>query len=146
MIKIDEGRGIIVRDINGIHFEIKADYDDYNYGANDSFTVYADGEEIGTAKSRREAFDIMNNFYPRLQVASYKRESKTIDDVTIDMWYDDDVSKVDNMDVSFSDADSVYRGNLYINDKVVGDFSTSDSVALAKVFPQFDWDAYWDRC
>lgn len=59
-----------------------------------------------------------------------------------DMWYGDDINNVDKIDISFSDIDCVYRGNMYINGKIVGDYETSDSVKLEESFPQleFNWD------
>ena len=65
-------------------------------------------------------------------------------DIEIDMWYDDNPKDVTSLDVRFSDLDSTYSGNLYINNKIVGDYTTKDSVTLEKAFPQFDWEAYWN--
>ena len=72
-------------------------------------------------------------------------KASTANDVNIDMWYGDDVKDVDNLRVEFYDNAAEYRGNLYIRKKCVGDFSTKDSLALEKAFPQFDWNAFWDR-
>ena len=55
----------------------------------------------------------------------------------IDMWYNNDVKSVTKIDCSFSDLDCEYRGNLYINDKCVGDYSTQDSTEITKMFPFF---------
>ena len=52
----------------------------------------------------------------------------------IDMWYGDDVNKVDAVSCSFSDCDCVYRGWMYIGGKIVGDYSTKDSLEIEKTF------------
>ena len=59
-----------------------------------------------------------------------------------DMWYGDQISDVDRIDISFSDIDCVYRGNLYRNKKCIGDYVCDDSVELEKSFPQltFKWE------
>lgn len=41
----------------------------------------------------------------------------------IDMWYGDKLSDIDKYDVFWSDCDLVYRGNLYKDGKVIGDYS-----------------------
>ncbi len=68
-------------------------------------------------------------------------------EIDIDMWYNDLVSEVDKIDVSFSDADCVYRGNLYIAGKMVGDYSCNSSTEIERAFPQlsFDWDKSVDE-
>lgn len=59
-----------------------------------------------------------------------------------DMWYGDQISDVDRIDISFSDADCVYRGNMYKNGKCIGDYECDDSVELGDAFPQltFRWE------
>lgn len=61
----------------------------------------------------------------------------------IDMWYGDKIEDVDKIDVTFSYSDNVYRGNVFIKGKFVGDYVTDDSTLLEKKFPQleFNWDA-----
>lgn len=44
----------------------------------------------------------------------------------IDMWYGDKLSDIDKFDAFWSDCDLVYRGNLYKNDRIVGDYSCND--------------------
>lgn len=60
----------------------------------------------------------------------------------IDMWYSDDVSKADKIDVAFYPNDGEYRGNIYSNGKYIGDYVCNNSVELEKAFPQlrFNWD------
>lgn len=62
--------------------------------------------------------------------------------VNIDMWYGDKVADADMIDISFCDLDSVYRGNIFKAGKIIGDYATTDSVALEDAFPQlsFNWD------
>lgn len=62
--------------------------------------------------------------------------------INIDMWYGDKHTDADRIDVSFSDCDCVYRGNIYKDGKCIGDYSCSDSIELEKAFPQlhFNWD------
>lgn len=45
----------------------------------------------------------------------------------VDIWYEDQRSKVNGMDCYFSDCDCVYRGNLYADRKPVGDYEAKDS-------------------
>ena len=54
--------------------------------------------------------------------------------INIDMWYGDDAKNVTHADWSFSDRDCLYRGNLYIGSRIVGDYETADSVLLEKMF------------
>lgn len=62
--------------------------------------------------------------------------------ISIDMWYGDDLKEVDTIDIIFYDLDCVYRGNIYINGKIVGDYACNDSLKLKKSFPQltFNWN------
>ena len=73
-----------------------------------------------------------------------KQLGESVSNITLDMWYNDDVKDVDKIDVQFYDNDTTYRGNLYIGNKMVGDYSTKDSVALEKQFPQFNWSKFWN--
>ena len=60
----------------------------------------------------------------------------------IDMWYGDDYKKATRIDITFCDLDNEYRGNIYIDNKCVGDYITKDSVELEKTFSQltFKWE------
>lgn len=62
--------------------------------------------------------------------------------VNIDMWYGDKKESVDRLDCSFYPNECEYRGNLYINNKYVGDYTCRDSCELEKAFPQlkFNWN------
>lgn len=61
--------------------------------------------------------------------------------IKIDMWYGNKAEEVAKIDIFFSDLDCVYRGNCYIDGKIVGDYSASDSLEIEKAFPQlhFNW-------
>ena len=54
----------------------------------------------------------------------------------VDMWYNHPfIKKVYFADAFFSDCDCVYRGNIYDeNGKVVGDYTTTDSVWIENSF------------
>lgn len=54
--------------------------------------------------------------------------------MAIDIWYKDERENINGIDWSWSDCDCVYRGNLYANGRVVGDYSAKcwevvDSIA-----------------
>lgn len=62
--------------------------------------------------------------------------------INIDMWYEDNYKEADKIDISFYPNDGEYRGNIYINEKIVGDYTCDNSLELEKAFPQltFNWD------
>lgn len=62
--------------------------------------------------------------------------------INIDMWYGDDHEEADKIDISFYPNDWEYRGNIYINGKIVGDYTCNDSLELERAFTQltFNWD------
>ena len=43
--------------------------------------------------------------------------------MNIDLWYGNTLKECDNYNWRFSDCDLVYRGNIYIDGKAVGDFT-----------------------
>lgn len=61
--------------------------------------------------------------------------------INIDMWYNNDHSEADRITVTFSDIDAIYRGNIYKDNKIIGDYSCNNSVEIEKAFPQlqFNW-------
>lgn len=61
---------------------------------------------------------------------------------TIDFWYGNTIADVDRISIAFSDVDCVYRGNLYSHGRIIGDYTSSNSVELEKRFPQlkFRWE------
>lgn len=62
--------------------------------------------------------------------------------LNIDMWYNNAVEEADKITVTFSDIDVMYRGNIYKDNKIIGDYACNDSVELEKAFPQlqFNWE------
>lgn len=62
--------------------------------------------------------------------------------VKIDMWYGDNYKEADKIDVTFYPNGCEYRGNIYKNEKIIGDYSCNDSVELQNKFKQlqFNWD------
>lgn len=62
--------------------------------------------------------------------------------IKIDMWNGNDHKQADKIDINFYDQDCEYRGNIYKNNKIVGDYVCDDSMELEKSFSQltFDWN------
>lgn len=62
--------------------------------------------------------------------------------IKIDMWYGDNYTEADMIDVIFYPNDCEYRGNIYKHGKMIGDYVCSDSIELGNTFSQlyFDWD------
>ena len=62
--------------------------------------------------------------------------------LNIDMWYNNAVEEADKITVTFYDIDAMYRGNIYKDNKIIGDYSCNDSVELEKAFPHltFNWE------
>lgn len=61
--------------------------------------------------------------------------------INFDMWYNDGPKEADKIDITFYPNDGEYRGNIYKNGKVIGDYSCNDSVELEKYFSHlyFKW-------
>lgn len=59
----------------------------------------------------------------------------------LDMWYGDSPRDADKIDVFFSDLDCIYRGNIYKNGHIIGDYAAKDAAQIEKMFPQlvFNW-------
>lgn len=62
--------------------------------------------------------------------------------INIDMWYGDDHKQADKIDITFYPNDGEYRGNIYKNGKMIGDYVCDDSIELEKSFLQltFNWN------
>ena len=62
--------------------------------------------------------------------------------LNIDMWYGDDHKEADKIYIALSPDDGEYRGDIYKDGKIVGDYVCNNSVELEKSFPQltFNWD------
>lgn len=59
--------------------------------------------------------------------------------MNIDMWYGDKLEDVTRLDVYWSDPNCVYRGNIYIGKKCVGDYTAKTLQEVEKRFPQFNF-------
>ena len=62
--------------------------------------------------------------------------------IQIDMWYGNTKEEVDGISITFYPNSGEYRGNIYKDGKIVGDYTCEDSVELEKAFPhlEFNWD------
>ena len=62
--------------------------------------------------------------------------------IVIDMWYGDSYTEADKIDICFYGNEGRYRGNIYKDGKIIGDYSCTNSVELEKKFKQlnFNWD------
>lgn len=62
--------------------------------------------------------------------------------VKIDMWYGDAKEEADGISVTFYPNSGEYRGNIYKDGKMIGDYTCKSSVELEDAFPQleFNWD------
>ena len=62
--------------------------------------------------------------------------------IEIDMWYGDRLKEADYIDVTFYPNGAEYRGNMYRDGKIIGDYVCNDSVELENTFDQleFNWD------
>ncbi len=60
----------------------------------------------------------------------------------LDMWYGDSPKSADRVTISFYANDCVYRGNIFKNGKIIGDYAFNDWRKIEKTFPQlkFNWD------
>ena len=59
----------------------------------------------------------------------------------VDMWYGNKLEEADKIDVCFYPNDGEYRGNIYKEGKMIGDYVCTDSVRLEHTFSQlsFNW-------
>ena len=62
--------------------------------------------------------------------------------IKIDMWYKDNYKEADKIDIFFYENDGEYRGNIYKNGKIIGDYICDSSIELENTFDQlyFNWD------
>ena len=56
--------------------------------------------------------------------------------IKIDMWYGNKIEEVTKIDIIFYDNSGEYRGNIYIDNTIVGDYSTKEYKALENTFKQ----------
>ena len=62
--------------------------------------------------------------------------------IKIDMWYGDNHTEADKIDICFYDNECKYRGNIYKDGKIIGDYVCNNSVELENKFKQltFNWE------
>lgn len=60
--------------------------------------------------------------------------------INIDMWYGDKPEEVTGINWSFSDTDCVYHGNLYKDEKTIGDYEADTMQEVQEAFPQLAED------
>lgn len=62
--------------------------------------------------------------------------------INIDMWYGDNYKDCDKINLFFNDIDARYWGWIYKNNKIIGDYTCTDSIELEKTFSHlvFNWD------
>ena len=58
--------------------------------------------------------------------------------INIDTWHSHKPEEVTGIDWSFSDLDFVYRGNLYKDEKMIGDYEADTMQEVKKAFPQLE--------
>ena len=61
--------------------------------------------------------------------------------IKIDMWYKNKPEEADRIDIFFYPNDGEYRGNIYKDRKIIGDYVCNDSLELEETFSQlqFNW-------
>ena len=61
--------------------------------------------------------------------------------IKIDMWHNDNYKDANKIDVFFYPNNGEYRGNIYINNKMVGNYVCDNSAELEHTFSQlkFNW-------
>lgn len=62
--------------------------------------------------------------------------------VQVDMWYGNAKEEADGISITFYPNSGEYRGNIYKDGKMIGDYTCESSVELEDAFPQleFNWD------
>ena len=54
--------------------------------------------------------------------------------IKIDMWYGNSHKDADKIDIMFYPNDGKYRGNIYKDGKMIGDYVCNDSIKLQETF------------
>jgi hypothetical protein len=55
--------------------------------------------------------------------------------INLEFWYNNTLEEVTEIDCFFYPNAGEYRGNLYINGKAVGDYTTRNSSEIEKIAP-----------
>ena len=60
----------------------------------------------------------------------------------LDMWYGDSPRSADKVTIAFYPNAGQYRGNIYKNGRIIGDYAANSWEKVEKMFPQlyFNWD------
>ena len=99
----------------------------------EGYTIIFDNSSISRAENKAK----------ENKLNRYGKETPNTGKCYIDMWYDnwgkfDEITKID---ITFYPNDSKYRGNIYVGQKIVGDYTATSSQAIEKAFPHlvFNW-------
>jgi len=57
--------------------------------------------------------------------------------INIDMWYKNKHKEADKIDIEYYPNEGRYRGNIYKDGKIIGDYSCDNSLELENTFKQF---------
>ena len=57
----------------------------------------------------------------------------------LDMWYGDSPRDADKIDIFFSDLDCIYRGNIYKNGRIIGDYFAKEAAQIENMHNPDDW-------
>lgn len=62
--------------------------------------------------------------------------------LNVDMWYGDNYMDCDEISITFYPNDCEYRGNIYKDNKCIGDYVCDNSIELRKTFSNlhFNWN------
>ena len=60
--------------------------------------------------------------------------------IRIDMWYGNKRKEADKIDVTFYPNDGEYRGNIYKEGIIIGDYTCNNSIELERNFPQLHFN------
>ena len=62
--------------------------------------------------------------------------------INCSFWYGDKKQDITRLDCFFYPNSGEYRGNMYIDNEIVGDYTTTDSTELENYFShiQFNWN------
>lgn len=64
--------------------------------------------------------------------------------IKFDMWRDNKPEEANRADCFFYPSDCSYRGNLYIDQKIIGDYTASNSVELGAFFKRIGINWNWN--
>lgn len=60
--------------------------------------------------------------------------------ISIDMWYGNKPTEADKINITFYPNEGEYRGNIYKDRKIIGDYTCNDSTELEKAFEQLHFN------